>query len=226
MMKKMRDKLFIFDCDGVLVDSEVIAHSVGLEALNKLGCQITLEESIRRFTGVNNKTEHQILYNDFGINLPTEFYIDRQRATLKAFESELKPLMKPILSILKNENLSQCVASSSPRERVIHTLKLTEQFEFFNENSLFTSQQVANGKPAPDLFLFAASTMGYKPENCIVIEDSFAGIEAALAAKMSPIAYLGGSHTQYNWYYQKIKDYNVPTVESCDELLFFLSKNE
>ncbi len=118
----MRNKLFIFDCDGVLVDSEVIAHSVELEALNKLVYQMTLGESIRRFTGVNHKTEHQILYNDFGINLPTEFYMDRQRATLKAFESELKP----ILNILKNENLSQCVASSSTKERVIHALKLTE----------------------------------------------------------------------------------------------------
>ncbi len=68
--------------------------------------------------------------------------------------------------------------------------------------------------------------MEYTPENCIVIEDSFAGIEAALAAKMSPIAYLGGSHTKYDWYYQKIKNYNVPIVESSDELLFFLSKNE
>lgn len=216
----------IFDCDGVLVDSEAIANRIGVEALRALGCQMTVEESIKRFTGMNDKTERQILYNDFGINLASEFFVDRQLAVLKAFETELKPLMTPVLNILKNKTISRCVASSSPRERVIHSLNLTKQFDFFDENFIFTSQQVTQGKPAPDLFLFAANKMGYLPEHCVVIEDSFAGIEAALAAKMTVIAYLGGSHAQYDWYHQKIKDYKVPVVKTGGELLDFLFKNE
>ena len=87
---------------------------------------------------------------------------------------------------------------------------------------MFTSQQVSKGKPAPDLFLFAASQMGFSPGDCIVIEDSAAGIEAAIAAGMHVVGFLGGSHAQYNWYQEKINKYNVPIAKNSNELLLIL----
>ncbi|HXH55392.1 MAG TPA: HAD family hydrolase [Gammaproteobacteria bacterium] len=215
-------KLIIFDCDGVLVDSELIAHKVGLKALNKLGCQMTLEESIRRFTGLNNKSESQILYNEFGLTLSKEFYIDRQHATLEAFESELKPLMELILNFLEKKAISRCVASSSPRERVLRSLVITEQNHFFEDSHIFTSSQVEKGKPAPDLFLFAAEKMGILPENCLVIEDSVAGIQAARSAQMSVIGFLGGNHTKFHWYQENIKNQNIPVAFHYYDLVTFI----
>jgi beta-phosphoglucomutase-like phosphatase (HAD superfamily) len=111
------------------------------------------------------------------------------------------------------------VASSSPRNRVIRCLELTEQFIYFNDESIFTSQQVSNGKPAPDLFLFAANQMGFNQEDCIVIEDSAAGIEAAISAGMRVIGFLGGGHAHHSWYQDKINAYDIPTAKNSNELL-------
>jgi beta-phosphoglucomutase-like phosphatase (HAD superfamily) len=121
-------------------------------------------------------------------------------------------------------NVQRCVASSSSGHRVIQSLKLTDQLRFFSEESIFTSQQVSKGKPAPDLFLFAASQMGFAPKNCIVIEDSPAGIEAAKAAGMTVICFLGGSHTHYEWYREKMSIFNIPIARNGPELLSHLQK--
>lgn len=94
---------------------------------------------------------------------------------------------------------------------------------YFNDRSIFTSQQVSNGKPAPDLFLFAANQMGFYPEDCIVIEDSSAGIEAAISAGMHVIGFLGGGHAHHHWYQEKIHAYNVPIARNYNELLKVLN---
>lgn len=216
------NKLVIFDCDGVLVDSEMIANRIDAEALTSFGYQITTEESIRRFTGLNAKAVHQIILNESGKDIPLDYLDSQQPIVLKAFETELLPLITPVLEFIKEMKISRCVASSSPRNRVIRCLELTEQFLFFNDRSVFTSQQVAKGKPAPDLFLFAASQMGCSPENCIVIEDSFVGIEAAISAGMEVICFLGGSHANFDWYRERIADYHVPIAKNCNELLSVL----
>lgn len=218
----MMNKLVIFDCDGVLVDSEIIANRIDAEALTSIGYEITTEESIRRFTGLNAKTVRQMILNESGKEIPLEYLSSKQSILLKAFEMELLPLMKPILELIEEKKINRCVASSSPRDRVIRSLELTDQFMFFNEQSIFTSQQVSRGKPAPDLFLFAASQMKFSPRNCIVIEDSSAGIEAAIAAGMKVICYLGGSHAHFDWYQEKIEKYNVPIAKNCDDLLAIL----
>jgi HAD superfamily hydrolase (TIGR01509 family) len=186
----MMNKLVIFDCDGVLVDSEIVSNRIDAEALTSFGYAITAEESIRRFTGLNAKAVRQIILNESGIEIPLDYLASQQSLVLKAFETELKPLMKPVLEVINEMKISRCVASSSPRNRVIRCLELTEQFIYFNDESIFTSQQVSNGKPAPDLFLFAANQMGFNQEDCIVIEDSAAGIEAAISAGMRVIGFL------------------------------------
>jgi len=218
------NKCVIFDCDGVLVDSEIIAHNMGIKALAQFGCHISVEESIRLFTGVNDKTERKILLEEFGVDIPGQFFNDRQQATVDAFEIELNPLIKNILQVFQDQKIERCVASSSPRNRVLRALTLTNQLSFFHEDSIFTSQQVDKGKPAPDLFLYAAKKMGYFPQDCIVIEDSMAGIEAALTANMTVIGFLGGSHVQYEWYHQKIKNYGIPVVKNEEELLKILQQ--
>lgn len=215
-------KCIIFDCDGVLVDSEMLANKVGVQLLEKLGCSISLEECIKQFTGLNDQTEKELLAKNYNINLPDNFFFERQQAILNAFETELNPLMKNVLSFLKTKDVDIAVASSSPRTRVIKSLKLTGQFDFFQESSIFTSQQVKNGKPAPDLFLFAAEQMKHLPQNCMVIEDSQAGITAALTANMQVVGFLGGGHAQYDWYIKKIKHYGIPTAYQVEDLLKIL----
>ena len=216
-------KLVIFDCDGVLVDSEIISNRIDAEALTSIGYPITAEESIRRFTGLNAKAVRQIILNESGIDIPLDYLNSQQPVVLKAFETELLSLIKPVLEILDQKKISRCVASSSQRNRVVRCLELTEQFMYFNDQSIFTSQQVSNGKPAPDLFLFAANQMGFNPEDCIVIEDSSAGIEAAISAGMHVIGFLGGGHAHHHWYQEKIYSYNVPIARNCKELLKVLN---
>lgn len=215
----MMNKLVIFDCDGVLVDSEIISNRIDAEALTSFGYPITAEESIKRFTGLNAKAVRKIILNESGIDIPLDYLTSQQPIVMKAFETELSSLIKPVLESINEMKISRCVASSSPRNRVILCLELTEQFIYFNDQSIFTSQQVSNGKPAPDLFLFAANQMGFKTKDCIVIEDSAAGIEAAVSADMRVIAFLGGGHARHDWYQEKIQAYDVPIARNCNELL-------
>jgi HAD superfamily hydrolase (TIGR01509 family) len=213
-------KLIIFDCDGVLVDSEIIAHQVGLELLSSIGYSITLEESIQKFTGVSGKRTSQLILEQSGISIPEDFFSTVCTGKiLEAFEKDLKPLMLAVLSNNLLKDVQKCVASSSPRERVLRSLQITGQSHFFQEEHIFTSAQVKNGKPAPDLFLFAATQMGYHPKNCIVIEDSVAGIQAAHAAEMSVIAFLGGTHANYEWYRKSIQNQGIPIASHPLELL-------
>lgn len=212
----------IFDCDGVLVDSEIIANRMDAEALTDLGYPLTTEESIRRFTGMNSESVRKLIIEESAIKLPDDFSIRQQQYICKAFETELKPLMQETLSKLAKYHFDKCVASSSPRSRVIHSLKLTNQHPFFEEEHIFTSEQVKLGKPAPDLFLWAAHNMRYDPQNCIVIEDSVSGVQAALAAKMNVIGFLGGTHAQYPWYQDKIRSFSIPIAHNAEDLLEML----
>ncbi|NNM60236.1 MAG: HAD-IA family hydrolase [Legionellales bacterium] len=216
-------KLIIFDCDGVLVDSEIIANRIDAEMLTSAGYSISTEESIQRFTGKNTKIVHNEIFEQTGIRLPFNFSNLVNQAIIEAFKKELKPLMLPVLSSGLVNGLSKCVASSSPRERVILSLKMTEQYHFFDDSSIFSASQVKNGKPAPDLFLLAAKDKGYASTDCIVVEDSVAGIEAALAARMSVIAFVGGSHANFPWYQQSIKAMGVPIAYDSKDLMNILA---
>jgi HAD superfamily hydrolase (TIGR01509 family) len=218
----MSSKLIIFDCDGVLVDSEIIGNRLDAVALSTLGYPITTEECIRKFTGMSAKAACQVIKTESGIDIPFNFFELQHPLLFKTFETELIPLMDPVLSILEELNVNRCVASNSARDRVIRCLDLTNQLSYFSDQSIFSSQQVAKSKPAPDLFLFAANQMGYSPADCIVLEDSPAGVEAALAANMTVIGFLGGEHTAYEWYKERLQAYNIPIVSNAYELLQLL----
>lgn len=215
----MSKKLIIFDCDGVLVDSEFVSSQIFSEALAAYGVSISIEESIRRFTGINEHLARQMILEESSIDLPVNYWALQKPKLLEVYEKELSPLMQPVLQEFKNKNIDCCVASNSSKSYVTHCLALTKQLVYFGSSSIFTSEQVANPKPAPDLFLLAAKTMGYEPQDCIVIEDSPAGIEAAIAAKMQVLGFLGGSHARYGFYRQRIQSYGVPMVENAQELL-------
>ncbi|WP_032112218.1 HAD family hydrolase [Candidatus Paracaedibacter symbiosus] len=202
----MPKKLMIFDCDGVLVDSEIIAHRVVAEALQKVGCAISVEESIRYLTGINRQHSRELLREMYGVNISDAFWEEEQERVIKAFEGELNALNLDVLQKLSYYKTEICLASSSQRRRVITALSVTNQLQYFEGAAIFTSQQVKHGKPAPDLFLLAASTMGYAPKECVVIEDSPAGVEAGLAAGMTVI---GCSHARFPWYQEWLKTYPI-----------------
>jgi HAD superfamily hydrolase (TIGR01509 family) len=212
------NKLIIFDCDGVLVDSEIICSRIFATTLTELGYKISLEDSIRKFTGMSDKTVRQYILDETGLALPENLTELTSKQILKALEVALKPLMLSILKMMKQKNIKICVASSSPRQRVLRSLEITKQNYYFQDDYIFTSAQVKNGKPAPDLFLFAAKQMGYQPKDCLVIEDSIAGIQAALAANMKVIGFLAGSHTNFNWYKERVQGQKVPIAHNTNEL--------
>jgi beta-phosphoglucomutase-like phosphatase (HAD superfamily) len=156
--------------------------------------------------------------------LPSSFFKEQIEGSMDLFRSRLKPLMtntvKQLASISSNTNtFTMCVSSGSPRARVKLCLEVAGIMPYFNESSIFTREQVNKGKPAPDLFLYSAKEMGnVSSDQCLVIEDSTAGIEAALNAGMEVIAYLGGGHTTADWYQKAIYSYNVPTVHTEQEV--------
>lgn len=216
------EKLIIFDCDGVLVDSEIIANRIDAEVLTEYGYALSTEESIKKFTGMNSKTVREYIFQETGLVIPDAHSDITQMCVLKAFEEELESLMGDVLSHSAVAKFKKCIASSSSRERVIKSLELTDLDGFFSKNCIFSSSQVKKGKPFPDLFLFAAQKMQVSPENCLVIEDSIAGIKAAQSAGMAVIAFLGGRHADFDWYQDNIKALNVPIALTCGEILSHL----
>jgi HAD superfamily hydrolase (TIGR01509 family) len=212
------ERLVIFDCDGVLVDSEFVANKVFSDILFQYGYSISFEECVRKFTGVDEHSCRKIIMEESGLQIPEDYWTKSEPILLKAFESELQPLLKSLLEILDELNIPRCVASNSSKQHVSHCLTLTNQLKFFNEKAIFTARQVSRPKPAPDLFLFAAKEMGVKPENCIVVEDSSAGASAAFAAGMQVMMFLGGSHAHFDWYRDKVAVHDVPMQFNCEEL--------
>jgi HAD superfamily hydrolase (TIGR01509 family) len=185
-------ELVIFDCDGVLVDSEVIALRQTRRALSQAGLKLTDDEALRRFLGRRLDTVVQLAQVELGGQLPPEFPADLTRDILAHFENELKGI-SGVRQALAGLRMPVCVASSSPPERIRQSLVLTGYEALFAPN-IFSASMVAEGKPQPDLFLHAAREMGVAPDRCLVIEDSVAGLLAAAGAGMEAFAFVGGSH--------------------------------
>jgi HAD superfamily hydrolase (TIGR01509 family) len=151
-----------------------------------------LEQIVDLYTGISSENMIKDLISRFGAKLPRDFAAVLGAHTQKEFDSELRP-MNGLPEILATIPYPMCVASSSERERIIHSLSITGLLTFFNGN-LFSATQVARSKPAPDLFLFAARSMSIPAENCLVVEDSVPGIMAARTAQMYVFGFTGGSH--------------------------------
>ncbi|MBX2806538.1 MAG: HAD family hydrolase [Hyphomicrobiales bacterium] len=197
-------ELIIFDCDGVLVDSEPLSMQVLLETIADAGTIIDPAQGYERFLGKSLASVTETLRREYRIDV-TDDALETMRKRLYAlFEEELQPI-PGIANALDNIELQCCVASSSQPERIELSLSLTGLLPFF-DNRIFSASMVKNGKPAPDLFLLAAQQMQVDPGRCIVIEDSPAGVEAAMRAGMRVFGFLGGSHAQSAEHRQTLED--------------------
>jgi len=184
--------LIIFDCDGVLVDSEVISCRAHADVLTRHGYPITSEQVFARFLGRSTRQANLEIETELGRQLPEAYHGDLQDELFRSFEADLEAI-RGIRDVLDIVTQRVCVASGGSHQRMRVSLGSTGLYERLAP-SIFSASQVKNGKPAPDLFLFAASEMGVPPQRCVVIEDSLAGIAGARAAGMTVFGFHGGSH--------------------------------
>ncbi len=184
--------LVIFDCDGVLADSEVLSAGVLVTELGACRIDIDADYVFRHFIGRSFPVVAEIIAARFDRPLPKTF-IARYRAALHETFSKRLRTTSGLDAMLGKLLPPACVATSSSRPRVDHTLATLGLDGFFGDR-VFTASRVAHGKPAPDLFLLAAREMAAPPHRCLVIEDSLAGVEAGLAAGMHVWRYVGGAH--------------------------------
>ena len=194
--------LVIFDCDGVLVDSENLAIEALLEVISEAGLTLPFNEAHRRFLGRSLASICDILVADYHLTLSPDALEKMRQRLYAAFRRELEPIAG-IASTLTLLNIPFCVASSSQIERIRLALDVTGLLPSFDDR-IFSSAMVKTGKPAPDLFLFAARTLRVPAARCLVIEDSPAGIEAARRANMTVFGFTGGSHAQTPLHYQAL----------------------
>jgi HAD superfamily hydrolase (TIGR01509 family) len=179
--------LVIFDNDGVVVDSEVLANGVLADLLTELGHPTTLEQSIDTYLGGTLAGVRSIVEARSGPPLPGDFEDTYHRRLFAAFDADLRAV-PGVRAVLEGLAAPYCLASSGTRHRIVRSLTITGLLAFFADR-IFSAQDVAHGKPAPDLFLHAASHMGVAPGRCVVIEDSANGVEAARAAGMRVLGY-------------------------------------
>lgn len=185
-------ELIIFDCDGVLIDSEIITCSAEAEALSAVGFEITCEGVIERFAGLPSEAMYATIEAELGHALPTDFEARVKKQVLERYRTDVQAIegVAEVLSLMKAK---KCVASSSEPTKLALGLIETGLFELLYPH-VFSTALVERGKPHPDLFLFSANAMGVDPSDCIVVEDSVAGVSAARAAGMKSIGFVGGSH--------------------------------
>jgi HAD superfamily hydrolase (TIGR01509 family) len=184
--------LVIFDCDGVVVDSEVLSCNALADAFCAHGVAVGLDEVIERFVGRGSATVVSYWHTELQRDPPAGFFADHRKRLATALAERLKPmpLAEEVLTSLQQPF---CLASSSERERLRLTLAVTNLDGYF-AGRVFDATMVENVKPAPDLFLLAAREMKQRPERALVIEDSVLGVRAGKAAAMTVWGFVGGSH--------------------------------
>ncbi len=181
----------IFDCDGVLVDSDRISLRIQAERISALGLEMSYEECVRDFLGLGMPATLRILAERLEQPVPAGWEAELNAAVREGFRRELTPV-QGIVQALDGIELPVCVASSGSHEKMRLTLGLTGLWDRF-AGRIFSADEVKRGKPAPDLFLHAASRMSTRPERCVVVEDSPFGIAAAKAAGMSALGFAGAT---------------------------------
>jgi len=185
-MKDLTSKLVILDCDGVLVDSEQLGNNVLAEMLAVYGHQISGGESTRRFRGMKLRHCLEILERENGIELPESFESDLRQRMSAEFQAKLQPV-DGAPRLVESLKVPFCVASSGPRKKIEENLQITNLYSHF-VGKIFSAYEVKSWKPEPGLFLSAAKHFGIAPRDCVVIEDSFVGVSAGVAAEMTVLA--------------------------------------
>jgi HAD superfamily hydrolase (TIGR01509 family) len=177
----------IFDCDGVLVDSEAISAEVFVALTRPLGLVINEKQAVEIFAGQSLNWCFSYIEDKINSRLPADFERTYRQHTFSAFQSKLKPI-EGIYSLLERIQIPYCVASSGPIRKIQLNLKITGLLSNF-EDRIFSCYEINSWKPEPDIFLYAAKTMGYQPKDCIVVEDSVAGVQAAKAGGFKVFGY-------------------------------------
>jgi len=172
----LKYKCIIFDCDGILVDSEEISNSVLIQMANEIGAEIKMEYAIENFAGKSLKSSFEHIEKLTKKSLPSTFEQEYRNRTFSAFKTDLKPI-KGIHNLLNQLSVPFCVASSGPVDKIKLNLTTTNLMEKF-ENRIFSSYEIGSWKPNPEIFEYAANKMGFKPDECAIIEDSLAGVRA------------------------------------------------
>jgi HAD superfamily hydrolase (TIGR01509 family) len=186
-----RPDLIIFDCDGVLVDSELIDARIRSECFQAEGFPITVSD-LQSHSGISGPGMAEMILERFGRPMPKGFMQATRAKIMRAFTDELRAI-EGVAELLAALNMPVCVATNSHPDRVRHSLGVTGLLSFFDPH-VFSAFMVERGKPAPDLFLYATEKLGVPPDACLVLEDSVPGVTAARAAGMEVIGFCGGSH--------------------------------
>ncbi|MBN1987476.1 MAG: HAD family hydrolase [Prolixibacteraceae bacterium] len=175
----MNYKCILFDCDGVLVDSESISGFVFKEMAEELGFLMDRDFAIEKFAGVSMKENLRFIEQNIEGDLPADFESEFRRRTYEAFQTQLKPV-SGVRSLIKKIKVPIGVASSGPQKKIRLTLTVTGLIDKF-EGNIFSCYDIGSWKPEPGIYLYAAGQMGFQPAECVVIEDSRAGVQAAIA---------------------------------------------
>ncbi len=181
--------MIIFDFDGVIVDSERLANAVLARMVSALGRPMDTAEAARRFTGKVTRDCLVLIERELGLAVPAGFADDYEDAITDAYDRELTPVAG-IVPVLESLRGPRCIASGSSHPRIAHALRVVGLGHHFGA-AVFSAEEVARGKPAPDVFLHAAARMGVEPAACVVVEDSITGVTGARAAGMPVFGLVG-----------------------------------
>lgn len=212
----------IFDCDGVLVDSEFIASQVSLQMLKPYGIEMTPQDYARLFAGKVEEDIIGVIQKEYQVQLPKDFIPTLKLAIEHGLDNELQPI-QGVKDTISTINKTIGVVSNSRLVRVIHSLKIADLSAYFDKN-LFAAEMVERPKPYPDVYLHAARQLNVDPAECLVVEDSATGVTAAYSAGMNVVGFLGASHI-YEGHDQKlIKAGAFTTVENMASLKDFIQE--
>ncbi len=189
-MKQDKIKLVVFDCDGVLVDTEATYSKITHKTLNDFGIEITLENVRRKYCGVSLELLHKELQDQLGVTL--QKFVDQFKKNEPAFYGHPK-MIQGIDKLITQIHLPKCVASSSPKSKLTEILNTTGLIKEFGEN-YFSAADLGKYKPEPDVYLHAVKTMGFEPQNAIALEDSVVGVTSAKRAGLRVVGFIGGKH--------------------------------
>lgn len=217
----LKYKCIIFDCDGVLVDSEPIASRVLVEMANELGADINYDFALRNFKGTSIQECHDQIAALVTEEMPADFLPNFRTRSFESFKKDIQPVegIVDLLNKLTNDlKIPFCVASSGPENKIKLNLELTGLLPFFHDR-IFSCFAIEKWKPEPDVFLWAAETMGFEPEECLVIEDSVAGITAAKRGGFDVYGYTAHD------YVGELKNHATLTFNHMSEVINLISKS-
>ncbi|MFC2109656.1 HAD family hydrolase [Bacteroidota bacterium] len=213
----MKYKCIIFDCDGVLVDTEAISVKVLIEIARPLGLVLDYEHAVDVFTGMSLIKCFEFIQERINVPLPENIEPQFRKRTFELFKNELKAI-EGIHAVVSSLKIPFCVASSGPQNKIAMNLKLTDLYQYF-EGNIFSCFDLGKWKPDPAVFLHAAKTMGFKPEECVVIEDSVHGVQAAVSGGFDVYG-LANSRNEHS-----LKNAGAKLFYKMEDLLDLLENN-